>query len=189
MNFINRVIAFFVNNGIQRIINKVLITRLRSLLFAKAGRKLRVGIHSYFDKYHKINIGDDVFIGDYNIFYAGNSIINIGSHVMISSNCIVITGDHQSNLVGTYMSEIKEKNKDDACDAPVNIQSDVWIGAGVIVLKGVTIGKGTIIGAGSVVTKSIPPYSIAVGNPAVVIKKRFMDEEILAHESILGDVV
>ena len=52
------------------------------------------------------------------------------------------------------------------------IEDDVWIGAGSIILTGVTISKGSVIGAGSVVAKSIPEYSIAVGNPAKVIHRR-----------------
>jgi virginiamycin A acetyltransferase len=58
------------------------------------------------------------------------------------------------------------------------IGNGVWIGDSVIVLSGVHIGDGTVIGAGSVVTKSIPPYAIAVGNPAKVIKYRF-DKEVI----------
>lgn len=52
------------------------------------------------------------------------------------------------------------------------IEDDCWLGSGVKVLDGVTIGKGCVIGANSVVTKDIPPYSVAVGAPARVIKKR-----------------
>ena len=54
----------------------------------------------------------------------------------------------------------------------IKIMNDVWIGTGVRILDGVTIGRGSVIGAGSVVTKSIPDYSVAVGAPAKVIKKR-----------------
>ena len=53
----------------------------------------------------------------------------------------------------------------------VHINDNVWCGDRVIVLPGVTIGEGTIIGAGSIVTRDIPPYCIAAGNPARVIKK------------------
>lgn len=56
----------------------------------------------------------------------------------------------------------------------VSIEDDVWLGYNVTVLPGVTIGKGSVIGAGSVVCSDIPPYSIAVGNPAKVIKRRIM---------------
>jgi acetyltransferase-like isoleucine patch superfamily enzyme len=55
--------------------------------------------------------------------------------------------------------------------APIHIQDKAWIGYGVSILKGVTIGEGAIIGAASVVTKDIPPYSIAAGNPAQIIRQ------------------
>ena len=54
----------------------------------------------------------------------------------------------------------------------IKIEDDVWLGVGSTVLDGVTIGKGSVIGAGAVVTKNIPPYSVAVGVPANVIKER-----------------
>lgn len=54
--------------------------------------------------------------------------------------------------------------------APVTIADDVWLAARVIVLKGVTIGEGAIVGAGSIVTRDIPPRSIAVGQPARVVR-------------------
>lgn len=61
---------------------------------------------------------------------------------------------------------------------PIHIGNDVWIGDGVFVKNGVTIGDGAIIGARSVVTKDIPPYAIAVGNPAKVIRYRFEEQTI-----------
>ena len=54
----------------------------------------------------------------------------------------------------------------------VIIEDDVWLGYGVYVLPGICIGKGSVVGAGSVVTKDIPPYSVVVGNPVQIIKKR-----------------
>ena len=60
-----------------------------------------------------------------------------------------------------------------------------WIGCNVTILKGCTIGRGAVVAAGSVVTKNIPPYSIAAGIPARVIKYRFSPAEIELHESIL----
>ena len=54
---------------------------------------------------------------------------------------------------------------------PVHIGENVWVGAGTVIVPGVTIGKNSVIGAGSVVTKDIPDYSVAVGNPAKVIKR------------------
>jgi maltose O-acetyltransferase len=56
--------------------------------------------------------------------------------------------------------------------APIVVEDDVWMGAGVNINKGVSIGKGSIIGSGSVVTKDIPPYSIAAGVPCRIIGTR-----------------
>ncbi len=55
---------------------------------------------------------------------------------------------------------------------PIRLGRDVWLGAGVRVLKGVTVGDGCVVGAGSVVNKDLPPYSIAVGVPAKVVRSR-----------------
>jgi acetyltransferase-like isoleucine patch superfamily enzyme len=60
--------------------------------------------------------------------------------------------------------------KIDLDEEPVILEDNVWIGAGTTILKGTCIGENSIIGAGSVVTKDIPPNSIAAGNPAKVIK-------------------
>ena len=54
---------------------------------------------------------------------------------------------------------------------PVKVERGAWVGAGVIILPGCLIGKNAIVGAGSIVTKDIPPFSVAVGNPARVVKK------------------
>ena len=64
---------------------------------------------------------------------------------------------------------------------PIVIEDDVWIGRRAIIMGGVTIGKGAVIGAGSVVTKDVPPYCVAAGNPAIV-RKKLLDEQELAAE-------
>lgn len=60
----------------------------------------------------------------------------------------------------------------------ISIGSDVWIGRNAVLLGGITIGHGAIIGAFSVVAKSIPPYAVVVGNPAVIKRFRFNEEQI-----------
>ncbi|MGN7086403.1 DapH/DapD/GlmU-related protein, partial [Neisseria sp. P0001.S005] len=65
--------------------------------------------------------------------------------------------------------------------SPIVIEDDVWIGRRAIIMGGVTIGKGAVIGAGSVVTKDVPPYCVAAGNPAIV-RKKLLDEQELAAE-------
>ena len=52
------------------------------------------------------------------------------------------------------------------------LESDIWLGCGVRVLRGVRIGRGSVVGAGAVVTRDLPPYSIAIGIPARVVGQR-----------------
>lgn len=66
---------------------------------------------------------------------------------------------------------------------PVRIEDDCWIGGGATILPGVTIGRGSTVGANATVTKSIPPYSVALGSPARVVKKIQSVEEELADEN------
>ena len=91
--------------------------------------------------------------------------IYIGNDVMIGPKVIIWGRDH-----GIKKNELMNKQAHNK--KPIYIEDDVWIGAGAIILKGVTISKGAVIGAGSVVTKDIPEYAIAVGNPAKIIKYR-----------------
>ena len=89
-------------------------------------------------------------------------LIEIGNDVKITRNTIILSHFHPTMKVAKYYGEMIKKK--------VVIEDGVFIGVGAIILPGVTVGEGSIIGAGAVVTKSIPPYSVAVGNPANVIK-------------------
>ena len=130
-----------------------------------------------------ITLGNDVTIGVDSIFLSTRARINIGNKVLFGPHVYIITGNHQVNQVGAYITDVE--NKTECCDADVVIEDDCWIGAGAIILKGVTIGRGSVIGAGNVVTKSTVPYSISAGNPAKQIKMRFTDKQIKEHERIL----
>ena len=93
--------------------------------------------------------------------------------------------NHQMNAVSTfpfYTLEDWEMEPPAASDMPLKgdtiIGNDVWLGQNAVILPGVHIGNGAIIGANSVVGSDIPPYAVAVGNPAREIRKRFDDELI-----------
>lgn len=83
---------------------------------------------------------------------------------MLGPNVTMMGGDHNIYQLGRYMYDVHEKLLEN--DLPIVIEDNVWIGAGVIVLKGVTIGTGSVIAAGSVVTKDVAPFSIMAGVPA-----------------------
>lgn len=135
----------------------------------------------------RIEIGDGVFIGKGTDIRTHAGTITIDDHANIGSDCLVGSTNHlyigkhclfaARCYVGGAQHNFKRKDvpigqqpMDDK--GGVRIENDVWLGAHVIVNDGVTIGQGAVIGAGSVVTRDIPPYAVAVGSPARVIKKR-----------------
>ena len=112
-----------------------------------------------------LEIGVNTFVGPKCTFY-GHGGITIGSNTLIAMHTCIMSSNHtipsQNDLI-RFQPDIL---------LPVDIGSDVWIGANCSILGGVTIGDGAVIGAGSVVTKDIPSYAIAVGQPAKVIRYR-----------------
>ena len=113
--------------------------------------------------------------------------IIIGKFCQIASGVEFMMNDanHQMNSVSTfpfYTLEGWDMKKPLESDMPFKgdtvIGNDVWIGQNAVILPGVHIGDGAVIGANSVVGSNIDPYTIAVGNPAKMIKKRFDDELI-----------
>ncbi len=108
----------------------------------------------------------------------------IGAFCSISSGVkIFLGGEHRIDWVSTYPFNYLWKSarhfKGHPCTkGDIIIGNDVWIGAGAVILSGVTIGDGAVIGTNAVVTKDIPAYAIAAGNPAKVVKMRFDRETI-----------
>jgi acetyltransferase-like isoleucine patch superfamily enzyme len=115
----------------------------------------------------KLIIGSNTYIGEYNNIRAGGGIIKIGNYCSISQHITIVASNH-----GIAKDTIIKDQAWSTKKNFVTIEDDVWIGANSVILPGVTIGKGAVIGAGSVVTKDIPAYAIAIGNPARVIKYR-----------------
>jgi acetyltransferase-like isoleucine patch superfamily enzyme len=134
---------------------------------------------------NRLRIGNNVYLGEDDIFMCSRADIQIGDNVMFGPRVTLVTGDHRINVIGKYMVSIKDNEKEADNDLPIIIEGDNWIGAHVLILKGVTVGEGSVIAGGSVVTRDVPEYSIVAGNPAKVIKKRFSEEEILLHKTLL----
>ena len=112
------------------------------------------------------------------------SLVSIGNYTSIARGFIVGLG-HPTNLLTAspvaWQPWIENRffpGRTNYAYDRTYIGSDVWIGANVVILAGVTIGDGCFIGAGSIVTKDLPPFSVAVGNPCRVIRSRFSIEII-----------
>lgn len=128
--------------------------------------------------YDNTNLGADSYISTPNAQFI------IKANCCIAERLTIHTGNHAS-VVGKFCSDITEADKPQGYDKDVVVESDVWIGCNVTLLSGVTIGRGAIIAAGAVVNKDIPPYAIAGGVPAKVIKFKYTIGEILQHETTL----
>jgi acetyltransferase-like isoleucine patch superfamily enzyme len=139
---------------------------------------LKIGHNSSIGVFSRIIVSSGLQnLGEY--ICIGNN-VGVGGYANIGGSGGVSIGD--DTIIGPYFSAHPENHIFDNLDvairlqgtkrAAITIEENCWIGAKVTVLAGVTIGKGSIIGAGAVVTKSIPEYSIAVGNPATILKTR-----------------
>ena len=148
----------------------------------------------------------NVIAGDYSYYYGDsieddfNSHIShhydfIGDKLIIGKFCSIANGvefvmngaNHRMNCISTYPfyimgndwgSAIKPHTQELPLKGDTIVGNDVWIGQNATIMPGVNIGDGAIIGTNSTVAKDIPAYSIAAGNPARIIRKRFDDEMI-----------
>jgi lipopolysaccharide O-acetyltransferase len=152
---------------------------IRNRKFIKWGRGFTTGKYCRLEahplnvksKDNCIRIGDNVQLND-SVHIVGSIGVEIGNNVLIASKVFISDVSH-----GTYSGdgmhdspEIIPKERT-LSSKRIVIEDNVWIGEFVSILPGVTIGKGAIIGTMSVVTKSIPPFCIAIGSPAKIIKQ------------------
>lgn len=116
------------------------------------------------DNQKHLYIGNNSFIGRNNFFTVGDEIV-LDDYFFSSVNCKIIGASHEKDPFVPYSASPTTTNK------YIKIGTNVFLGAGVSIIGNVSIGFGSIIGADSVVISDIPPLSIAVGNPAKVIKR------------------
>lgn len=128
----------------------------------------------------RINVGRFTYGNPKIMIWTEDESLTVGSFCSIADNVTIFAGgEHNHSWVTTYPLRIAFNDPGANLDGhpatkgPTIIGNDVWIGYGATVMSGVVIGDGAVIGAHSVVTKSVPAYSICVGNPAVVKKMRF----------------
>lgn len=149
---------------------------LRNGRYIDFGEQLTTGVGCRFEAYScdesaTLHFGKNVQINDY-VHICSMKKVVIGDNVLMAGHVYISDNSH-----GSYKGDEKDTSPEIAPkdrDYPIQdvvIEDNVWLCEGVVVLPGVRIGKGSIIGANSVVSKSIPEYTIAVGQPAKQIKK------------------
>ncbi|KAI9734857.1 MAG: hypothetical protein M1834_001937 [Cirrosporium novae-zelandiae] len=128
----------------------------------------KLGPGSFIDPPFHVDYGCNISLGDrfyanFNLVILDCSLVTIGDRVMF--------GPFVSIFAATHETEVQSRRDNIEYAREVTIGNDCWIGGHVTILPGVHIGKGCTIGAGSIVTKDIPPWSVAIGSPAKVVKK------------------
>ena len=143
--------------------------RYRTRMDVLPFNRFELGKNSTIEDFCTVNNGvGDVLIGENSLIGMSNVIIGpvtIGNDVIMAQNIVVSALNHEYRDVTTPIHAQK------ILTAPIVIEDDCWIAANAVITSGVTTGKHSVVAANAVVTKNIPPYSVAVGNPAKVIKK------------------
>lgn len=179
MNVIKRIIGRIMHSLIG-IHNNYVREQIKSQL-KSCGRGVWIGNDNIMTP-ATISMGDYSKIGNRCVIQSTHGEIRIGISARLGDGVNIHGGNHVYNVPGNL---ICENPKPLGSDKPVILGNDLWIGANAIILAGVTIGDGSVVGAGSIVTKDIPPYSIAVGVPAKVVGRRFTDEQLAEHLKIM----
>jgi len=160
---------FYHKRGQHSVVRRT--TRMDVLPF----NRFELGSLSTIEDFCTINNGvGDVIIGKETRIGMGNVIIGpvtIGNSVIFAQNIVM------SGLNHSYEDVTLSIDKQKVTRAPIIVEDECWIGANAVITAGITIGKHSVVAAGAVVTKDIPPYSVAVGNPARVIKQYDFDRK------------
>lgn len=150
----------------------------------KLGRDAHIGVGTVIEAPHLLTIGDRFYVGKYCTIEVNGSI----GHDVLIGNQVGLVGrhDHDFTALGVpvrgspWIGDVPNDKSD-----YLEIESDVWIGFGAIVLSGTKVGRGSIVAAGSIVVHDVGPYAIVAGQPAKKIGERFAPSEIEEHERIL----
>ncbi len=160
-SFIGRGVSIRTSNS-SRVLIAAKVTLDKGVIIIPAGDNCCIEIDEY------------TFIGPYT-YIIGPGNIRIGKHCLIAAHSDIAAIDH------IFSDPTEMIRKQGVARQGIVIEDNCWLGCGVKVLDGVTIGEGSVIGAGAVVTKDIPPYSVAVGVPAKVVRSRQLGEGKLAN--------
>ena len=125
------------------------------------------GFSSVFRNPQNVTLGNNVYLGKNTEIDAAGG-VTIGDGVIFGPEVCIYSRTH--NFDSDDLEALPFDNK--FIVSEVTIKDYVWIGRRVIILPGVTIGKAAIIGAGAVISKNVPDYAVAVGNPAIIVRYR-----------------
>jgi maltose O-acetyltransferase len=138
-------------------------------LFQSCGNNVNIEAGARFGIGKRLSIGNNSGLG-VNSFVVGA--VKIGENVMMGPEVVIMAYSHSYDRC-----DIPMNLQGSQTERPVTIGDDVWIGTRVVILPGVKIGSGVILGAGAVVSRDVPDWGIAVGNPARIVRCRNVNKE------------
>ena len=166
----------FVNLGEKFIINRyITIAHGENIVignYARIFKDVIIATHPLNNHIPKIIIGDGCYLGESTHITCCNR-IEIGNHLLTGRRVTITDNSHGQSTITDLM--IPPLQRTICSKGIIKIGNNVWLGDNVIVLPNVVIGDGCIVGANTVVTNSIPPYCVAVGNPMRIIKRNVCD--------------
>jgi acetyltransferase-like isoleucine patch superfamily enzyme len=118
----------------------------------------------------RIHIGEGTFL-NMGVMVASVELVEIGAHCMLANGCFVTDGNHRFDD-----PDVPVPWQGFTTKGPTRLGDNVWCGANVVITSGVTVGERCVIGSNSVVTEDVPPFSIAAGAPARVLRTIHYDE-------------
>lgn len=149
----------------------ILRTKILNELLPSHGKGLSLQGPIYFDYGVFTTFGENCY-ANFNLTVLDTCPVNIGDNVYFGPNCTIATPVHPFRWQERNMKYKADGSAyDDEYGKPITIGPNCWIASNVVIAAGVTIGEGCVIGAGSIVTRNIPPNSLAVGNPCRVIRE------------------
>lgn len=134
---------------------------LHEILGEAKGDEIFIEPPFYFDYGCNIKLGERVY-ANFNLCILDCGLVTVGDRVMFGPNVSIYAATHET--------DVQSRRDNIEYAKPVVIGDDCWIGGHVVILPGVTIGKGCTIAAGAVVSRDIPDWSVAMGQPAKVVK-------------------
>ncbi len=138
----------------------------------------------YFDYGLFATVGKN-FYANFNFTVLDICPVKIGDNVFFGPNCTIATPMHPFRWQERNIKAVEDgPDYDEEYGRPVTIGSNCWFASNVVITGGVTIGEGCVIGAGSVVTRDIPPNSLAVGNPCRVIREITEKDSVKYHKEL-----
>ena len=120
----------------------------------------------------RLYVGENTYIGSHSHISGIQGSIIIGKQVMIANSVLISTAAHKYEDVTKPVKDQEYESRGDTI-----IGEGCWIGEGSCILPGVRVGQNSVVGANSVVTRDIPPFSVAVGNPARVVRQYIVAEK------------